>query len=314
MGASFRAEWLKLRKRRAVQVLVLLLVGIPFGFSYALSYWMYRGAQGGITVLGNVVDQELLGLLPGKAAVQLFGPQIGIGGPLMLILSVLAAGSEYSWGTIKTVLTRRPSRLAVYGGKVLALGMIVTVILLLVVVADAATTALLARRETDAALHPFVPFITVEMSKRPPPLPDAELARQANALAAKLPPALQWPPVLDIAKAVGAIWLIMAMQGAFGLFLSTLTRSTALAVGMGLVWLLVIEWLVASQVTHATTVVRGIVEALPGANIDSLIRSLTAGAAPTASLNATQAGLILAVYTAAFLVLGALLLRTRDVR
>ena len=56
-------------------------------------------------------------MLPG----QLVGNSIGglpvFLGALMLILGVLTVGGEYAWGTWKTVLTQDPSRLRVYGAK-----------------------------------------------------------------------------------------------------------------------------------------------------------------------------------------------------
>ncbi len=91
------------------------------------------------------------------------------------------------------------------------------------------------------------------------------------------------------------------------------SRSTALAVGAGLVWLWVAEELIAAQVARANDVVRCIVAALPGQSAASLVRSLTGGAATPAFAPARQIVFLLAVYTAVFLVLGALLLRTRDV-
>ena len=37
------------------------------------------------------------------------------------LLGALTIGSEYSWGTLKTILTQRPGRLSLTGGKFLAL-------------------------------------------------------------------------------------------------------------------------------------------------------------------------------------------------
>jgi ABC-type transport system involved in multi-copper enzyme maturation permease subunit len=313
MWGSFRAESLKLRKRPAVWVLALLILVIELGIGYAFPYRQYRTAMERTLVFGIVAAEELLSVLPGEFIPRLFARLPGVGGALALVLGAVVAGSEYSWETLKTVLTRRPSRVAVFGGKALALAGVVTMIVLLVVAASATTTALIARRETLEAQHPFVPFITLQLHQRSPQLPDEELAQQANDLAARLPPALQWPSVLDLAMAVGAVWLILVMHAALGLFLGTLARGAALAIGIGLVWLWVIEGLIAAQVARANTVVRSIVASLPGQNADVLSVSLTPGAATTAPVSAAQAVLMLSVYTAVFLVLGALLLRSRDV-
>ena len=313
MWASFRAEWLKLRKRPAVWMLVIVVLVIELGAGYAFPYRQFRTANERTIGAGAVAAQELLSVLPGELLRRLFTRLPSIGGALALMLGALVAGSEYGWETWKTVLTRRPGRVAVYGGKALALGASVTMMVLLVFAASATTTAVIARREAFEAQRPFVPFITAQLDRKYPQLSDEELALQANDLATRLPPALQWPPVLDLALAVGAVWLIMVMHAAMGLFLGTFARSTALAVGAGLVWLWVVEALIAAQVARANDVVRGIVGALPGQNADSLVGSLTGGAAAPAFAPATQTAFLLAVYTVVFLVLGALLLRTRDV-
>ncbi len=98
-----------------------------------------------MTVLGNVADQELLNLLPGGIALQMILWPTTPGGLLMLILGVLVAGSEYGWGTIKTVLTRRPGRVAVFGGKVLVLVVVATSVVPVIFALAAATSMLIAQ-------------------------------------------------------------------------------------------------------------------------------------------------------------------------
>ena len=216
MWASSRAEWLKIRKRRALQVLLLLIVGINILSSYGLSYWLYRGAQGGVTPWGGIAEQSLLDLLPGKLIQQALVGSF-FASVLTLILGVLVAGSEYGWGTLKTVLTRRPSRLAVYGGKVLALGLMVTLIVLALFVAGAVASTLVAATESEVAQHVSAPDLTARIDAAIPfgiTYAQQEAARIAN----ELPLALHWPPALEIVKAVGATWLILATFAAFGLF------------------------------------------------------------------------------------------------
>jgi ABC-2 type transport system permease protein len=45
----------------------------------------------------------------------------GVGGVFALMLGVLTFGSEYGWGTLRTVFVQRPGRLHVFGAKLLAL-------------------------------------------------------------------------------------------------------------------------------------------------------------------------------------------------
>jgi ABC-type transport system involved in multi-copper enzyme maturation permease subunit len=306
MWASFRAEWLKLRKRQAVQVLVLLSIAIAFFFNYAIPYWRYQGAQGGVSMGGDIAEQALLRLLPGELIRQTFNGTF-VANLLTLILGVLVAGSEYGWGTLKTVLTRRPGRVAVFGGKVLALGGIVTMIVLAIFAMAAAASALVAATEGDVARHASAPALVAKLS----PLYEgggAGVAEQEAAqLADQLPRALFWPPLLDIGKAVGATWLILAAFAAFGLFLATLARGTALAIGVGLVWLLVIEGEIAFDVSIPA--IRGW---LLSETASALAISLT-DAGGRIVMSTTRAALVLGGYTLLFIMLGALVFRRRDV-
>lgn len=319
MWASFRAEWLKLRKRRAVQVLVLLLVGGTFGLGYGLSFWLYQGAQDGVTALGNIADLELLNLLPGGIAQQLVSLPFLIGGPLMLILGVLVAGSEYGWGTLKTVLTRRPGRIAVYGGKVLVLVVVVTGIVLVFFALAAAASMLVAQREGDVARQASAPAIAA-LINQVVPFDQAFGDRHGAAIAEALPRFLQWPPAREVGTALGAAWLSLLLHAVLGLFLATITRGTAFAIGLGLAWLLVVEpqiWDRARFDTSLQTISRWTL----AENMNQLAAPIFntvpgLGDVPTIALGnpyQLQAALILPTYTLLFVVLGALFFYRRDV-
>src|SRR5258708_11949240 len=47
--------------------------------------------------------------------------------------------------------------------------------------------------------------------------------------------------MIDIAKGLGTIWLVFAVNGAIGLALGTLIRSSAAALGVGLIYVLAVE-------------------------------------------------------------------------
>src|SRR5258708_31980109 len=49
------------------------------------------------------------------------------------------------------------------------------------------------------------------------------------------------PAMIDIAKGLGTIWLVFAVNGAIGLALGTLIRSSAAALGVGLIYVLAVE-------------------------------------------------------------------------
>lgn len=279
MRASFAAEVVKLGKRPSTWLIaaVWLVLGLVFG--YLFPYLSYRGAAGGVT--GIPPQQILAQALPGNlvpTAIQGF-PLFS--GALALIVGVLSSGSEYGWGTLKTVLTQRPRRAAVCGGKLLALGL---VMLLLVV----ATFAL------DALASWVIP-------------------------AAESQP-LSWPSATTLAQGFGAGYLIIAMWCAGGMFLGILLQGTALAIGLGLVWALVVESLVrgfASLLGVIDTVQR----LMPGTNAGSLVGALGGSVESNSQgtpgvtnvVSGTHAALVVGLYVAVFVALAVAVLQKRDV-
>ncbi|HEV2872273.1 MAG TPA: ABC transporter permease, partial [Actinomycetota bacterium] len=75
-------------------------------------------------------------------------------GALALILGALATGSEYGWGTMQTALTQRPTRLAVYGGKLAALAASTLAIVLATVALNAAVAGVIATVESRPLDYP----------------------------------------------------------------------------------------------------------------------------------------------------------------
>jgi hypothetical protein len=110
------------------------------------------------------------------------------------------------------------------------------------------------------------------------------------------------------------------MWGLLGAFLGTLLRSTSLAVGLGLVWVLAVENLVRGF-AGVLGLLDGLQRGLPGVNAGSLVASL--GAATTdqpggtpgvaAVVNGPEAALVLTVYVAVLVAVTAALFVRRDV-
>ncbi len=275
MGASFRADLLTLAKRPAVRFLVVLPVILILFIRYALPYISYVQTKVGAPTPGAIPDQ-LASLLPSNA-IRMVIDGLGVeGGGIALILGALAAGSEYDWGTLKTAFMVGPSRLAVYLGRALALG-VVLVVLVLAVYAAALGAGLL---------------ITV--------LEGASVG---------------WPSAYDAAKGIGDSWLILAMWSSFGVMLAVLLRGLALPIGLGLVWIFVVEGLLV-EFANGVGALRIIDQAFPGANADALavqFGDLRGNPVSGVPVSATHAEWVLAAYIVAFLALGAFLLRTRDV-
>jgi ABC-2 type transport system permease protein len=118
---SLRAEWLKARKRPAVYVLLAVLLGVLVLLFYFLLWYLFtyraqeilRGSPPGVRA------QDIKQLLyPQHFLQEMLSAARQIGGPICLILGVQMAGSDYGWGTWKTVFTQRPPRLVVWAAKV----------------------------------------------------------------------------------------------------------------------------------------------------------------------------------------------------
>src|SRR5512133_1529461 len=126
------------------------------------------------------------------------------GGVFALMLGVFATGSEYGWDTLKTRFTQGPGRLRLFAAKLAALAVALVPFVLALFAAGAVSSFVIARIE-DAPVH--------------------------------------WPSAWLLVRAIGASWLILAVWAAPGALLGVLTRGTSLAIGVGILYALVIEGL-----------------------------------------------------------------------
>jgi len=123
-------------------------------------------------------------------------------------------------------------------------------------------------------------------------------------------------------RALGATWLVLAVWAALGALLGVLTRGTSLAIGVGILYALVIEGLL-SAFTDSVGVLEPLSSVFLRSNGYSLAKGL--GALPAAiSSNGPgsfggpfvapgQAVAVLASFIAGFAAVAALVLRRRDV-
>ena len=293
MAASFLAESLKLRKRPAVWVLGLVWLSLTVLFGYVLTYVFLVNAPPP-PVPEDVPrqererieeqerqfqEQQLASLLPENVVSGTVPAFANLGGAIALILGTLAVGGEYGWGTLKTIVTQRPGRAQVFGGKLLALLVVLVVFAALVFAGSAAAS-----------------YAVAALQDRP----------------------ADWPPAGEVARALGAAVLILALWGALGALLAALFRSTALAVGLGLVYALVLETLVLNLPIRNETF-RDAREYFPGQNSTFLANSFADNdlpqgfAPPDPPVEPGQAALVVSAYTVVFVVLAVLLFRGRDV-
>lgn len=277
MAASFLAETLKLRKRPATWVLGLVWLALVVLFGYVLTYAIFANPPEGAVPPGTDPGAFLESLYPENLLDTVLSGFSSTGGPVALILGALAAGSEYGWGTAKTVLTQRPGRLPVFLGKVLALAGVALVFTLLAFAAGAASSYVIAAVENAP---------------------------------------MDWPSPADTLRAVGAGWLIMCVWTALGVFLATLFRGTALAIGLGLVYALVLEG-VASSLLARNEDFDPARRFLLSENSNGLTGYFGDAAqtfgAPEPLVDPDRAVLTLAIYAVAFVALAAVFFFRRDV-
>jgi ABC-type transport system involved in multi-copper enzyme maturation permease subunit len=233
--------------------------------------------------VGGPVRPALEAMVPEGLVANVLAGFPFFGGVFALMLGVLTAGSDYGWDTLKTVLVQRPSRMRVFGAKLAALAVALVPFVVVIFVGGAVASVLIAGAEGAV---------------------------------------VDWPSAWELVRGLAAGWFVLATWAALGVALAVTSRGTALAIGLGIVYALVIEGLL-STLASSVAWLEGFVEYFLRANAYSLV---TAIGVPTASLQdngpgsffgpfvgAGQAVLVMSVYIACFVGLSAMLLRGRDV-
>jgi ABC-2 type transport system permease protein len=273
---SVTAELLVVRKRSSTWILLGIWSALAVLFAYVIPYVEYlNGSEPG--------PRSLEQLLPAQLAGNLVEGFPFFGGVIALMLGVLGLGSEYGWGTLKTLFIQREGRLHVVGAKLLGLGAVLVPFVLWVFALGAGASYVIALREGSA---------------------------------------VDWPSAWLLVRTIGAGWLILAVWASFGLLLAAVSRGTSLAIGVGILYALVIEGLI-SAFADAVSFLEPVTEFFLRANAYSLVKGLglsvseAAGNGPGAFsgpyVATGQALLVLVAYMAAFLTVSGLLLRRRDV-
>jgi ABC-2 type transport system permease protein len=202
------------------------------------------------------------------------------GGSLVVILAALSTGSGFGWNTWRTVFTQGPRRLSALGGTLLALAAVVATVATLTLVTDLAASAIVMNATSQD---------------------------------------LVWPGLGALAEGLGGALLIVATWTAGGALIGIVAKSPALSVGLGLVWLLVVENLLRGVATLLGPLEQ-VTNVLPGSAAGSLAGAIGApteietGGAPgvLTVLTGTQAIALLVVYLVIFVSLASLLMTRRD--
>jgi ABC-2 type transport system permease protein len=276
MIASFSAETLKARKRAANWILFGVLMLVLLLFGYVLSYVILKHPPRNFQ--SPVPASVLLrAVFPENLVANVLSPISSIGAAIMIIFGGLSTASEYGWLTVQTILIQKPGRIAVLTGKLINLA-ITTFLISVVVLATAALASYL--------------LVTIDGSSS------------------------TWPSASTLLKGFGALFLELAVWTAFGMFLGIAFRSTAAAVGGGLIYLFVFEALVA-QLLRDTPGVKEILKFLPGVNAGAINASFRltfrSPNATTQLVDTTRGWITLVIYLVLFIISALLIFQQRDV-
>jgi ABC-type transport system involved in multi-copper enzyme maturation permease subunit len=272
---AFAAEWLKVRRNFYVGLALLLILVVLAGRDYALNWYLVSGPNAPVPTGATLADLRQA-LYPAGLVRAAAGNPSGITGALEFVIGVLIVGAEYSWGTLRSVLTAGPSRLETFCAKALSL----------VVVTGIATGL-----RYPVAAGCSVLFATLDHR------------------------AIVWPSAVEVAASLPAAWLIALCYASFGACLAFVFRRSTMAYGIGLTYLFVVEDRVFGIFGAANPLLTQVWKLFPGPNATALADSFgSVGSAGQPLLVGTErAVLTLVAYTVAALAVSAVLLVRRDV-
>ena len=280
MTGSYVAELIKLRKRSTSWVLFGAGAVLSLTFGYVIPYLGYTSGDDNMQTAGIPREQVLADMLPGGLVGNAIGGYPVFAGALALVLGALVVGSEYGWGTVKTVLTQGPGRFTLLAAQFAAL-----------------VSALALWVLGNFALS----------------------AAASTAVAMAEDRSLNWPGFTELTEGFGAGLLVLTMWALLGAVLALLLRGVALPIGLGVVWVLGVEALFVGVAGSVLPDLEVVTDLLPGVNAGSLVYAVLGGAAgdppPGVSdaVGGTRALLTLAGYVAVGAIVATLTSRTRDV-
>ena len=280
MLGSYRAELLKLRKRSAVWVLFGAGLVLSLIFGYLLPYLGYATGDDNQQTDGIPRSEVLRGLLPERVLDNTIGGFPVFAGALALVLGAIVIGGEYTWGTLKTILTQRPGRGTLLAGQLLGLFTMLAVWVLGIFVACSLCSIAIAAAEDSP---------------------------------------MSWPGPLELLEGLAGGWLVLAMWCLAGAVLAVAFRNVALPIGLGVVWILGIEALLAGVVSSLLPDLEFLSDAMPGANAGALVFSVTGMTAADAppgvrdAVSGDRALLTMLGYALVFVAVAVFTTRRRDV-
>jgi ABC-type transport system involved in multi-copper enzyme maturation permease subunit len=216
----------------------------------------------------------LTALYPHNFVDNVLGAGFPLGAALAIVLGAIYAGSDYGWGTLKTALTQGPGRFTTWTGRMVVFTTWTGIMTVVLFVVGSVYSTVIATVEGGSASM----------------------------------------PALDVvARGFGAIWLILTVNGAIGVFLGVAIRQSAAALGVGLVYLLAVEAIAFRFIDSLNNgAYAWIGKLFVDQNANALIQSLTPGT-PPAIVGEQQAVLVLIAYVLGLAAAAAALVRLRDV-
>ena len=278
--AALRAEWFKLVRRRAMWVTIGLMLVLAVGIEYVLVYVVATHPPASASRAGDTLAGARIALYPASVIKKSVANDSGLIGIFALIVGVLAQGSEYSWGTVKTALVQLPGRVSLVFGQLGSLALLILVMALALFAVNALSSYIIGSLDSQSS---------------------------------------GWPPALDFVKGIGAAWLILYVLAVLGFGLATVFRQSALAIGLGLAYVLVIENLVFGLLGNLGNPFNQIQQWFPIANGGYLqqsfgkVNAATTSSVVTSSVSAGHAVTVLVLWLVAIGVVSAALVRARDV-
>lgn len=270
MIETIRAEWRKTFRRpafRVVAVLVAVLPVIVYGADY---YGALHSGEDPVKAFAQLYPDQFVSMIISAA--------FPLGAALALVLGTLYMGSEYSWSTLKTLLTQRPQRLTVFAGRFVTF-QIWTAIIVVLLFASAAASSVAVAIIRDHAIS--------------------------------------WPAAVVIVKAVSAAWFTLVTYGSFGVLLGLVFRQAAVALGVGLIYVAMLESILVNFLNSFNGgQLKWIADLLDAQNAIAMLQSFSSsplGRSRPAPVDLTRAVVAVGIYLCAFAVASAYIFRQRDV-
>jgi ABC-2 type transport system permease protein len=275
-----RAQLFALVRRPAAWTIVAAMIVLNQVFSFLIPYISYSSSDPSGFDAGSTPEELLAGMLPAQIVPNTLGGFPVFAGALALALGALVLGSEYGWGTFKTIVTQRPGRLSVLAGQLLAVVTFIAGTVLVLFALSALTSTGIALAEGES---------------------------------------VTFPGFRHLADGYAGGVLVLSMWAGIGTALAVALRSVALPVGLGTVWALGIENLVSAMARSMLSALEPIRDVLPGVNAGSLVAALTPeriGSPPPGvadTVSSTQAVTTLGAYVLVAVVIAAWSHTRRDV-